>query len=461
MDTTTSLRGDARDDGRLPAASTTSQAARATRTPASGRDRGARDHADVARQAAMLTMALALTIPLASLTILWVSHHTTDLNRAVFYAPCDFVVAAALLWTIGRRRVLADLFRSRAVAIVSGAYVALFAVSFAIHPSWFGVAEGFHLAGGLAVIAVVYLACSTPATRRAVVATVTVAGVFEAVLAILQAHHHGPLGIAYIDFNGPLYQFGSSFAGRGGFTHPYHLDVMLVVAEAAAVLGYRSASAAGARHRWAWVGAAFVLSAGLGVTYSRTAVIGQAVLVVAAFASRDRRILIPFAVAVVAGLVIGGASFGNGWVARASTSTSSSQFDSDRRARLEESLVLLRSSPVVGVGPGRYAEALSHTNRDSHLPSHDLIAQEGAELGVLGYALSAAFLGLLAVRAWRGGAWSIAVIAPVVPFLLLDSYAYEGTTGLALSAVWLGLARVSLAGPEGVSEPRSAPAGAA
>ena len=403
---------------------------------------GARGQA--ARQAALLTSALAVTVCLASLTVLWTSGGTKDLNRAVFFAPFDLVLIAMIGWTLLHRQAVADLFRARAVSLVSLAYVALFGVSLAAHPSWLGASMGFHLMGGVAAIACVSTACSATATRKAVLATIAGAGVFEALLAIAQARHGGPLGIAYLDFGGPLYQFGTSYAGRGGFTHPYHLDLLLVLAEGAAVLGYRTACAVGERNRWGWVAATFVIGCGMGVTYSRTAVIGQSVLVLAALVGRDRRILVPFAAAVVAGLVLTGATMGSGWVDRTSTTKSGANFDSGRRERMSESLILMRSSPLVGVGPGRYVDALAETDHYSKLPSHDLLLQEGAELGVLGYVVSAAFLGLLVLRAWRGGAWTVAVVAPVLPFLLLDSYAYAGGGGLALSAVWLALCRASL-----------------
>ncbi|MCB0961663.1 MAG: hypothetical protein KDB04_19320, partial [Acidimicrobiales bacterium] len=55
-----------------------------------------------------------------------------------------------------------------------------------------------------------------------------------------------------------------------------------------------------------------------------------------------------------------------------------------------------------------------------------------------------ALLGLLGLRVLRGGAWTGAVVVPLVPFLLLDAYPYVFATGLAASAIWLGLARASL-----------------
>ena len=107
---------------------------------------------------------------------------------------------------------------------------------------------------------------------------------------------------------------------------------------------------------------------------------------------------------------------------------------------------------MVGVGPGTYVDALHAKERVEYLPSHNLIAQDAAEMGVLGGVAALALLGLLGLRVLRGGAWTGAVVVPIVPFLLLDAYPYVFATGLALAAIWLGLARVSLS-PADASEP--------
>jgi hypothetical protein len=158
--------------------------------------------------------------------------------------------------------------------------------------------------------------------------------------------------------------------------------------------------------------------------------------------------------AVVLGLAIGMAGFGDGWVAKSADTTNAGKVDSNRRVRIEESIDLMRSSPAVGIGPGRYVEALGCAHRVECLPAHDLVAQEGAELGVLGYVVSGALLLLLGLRAWRGGSWTFAVVGPVLPFLVLDAYPYVFATGLALSAIWLGLVRASVR-PIPEPEPRA------
>jgi hypothetical protein len=87
---------------------------------------------------------------------------------------------------------------------------------------------------------------------------------------------------------------------------------------------------------------------------------------------------------------------------------------------------------------------LAESEREEYLPAHNLVAHEAAELGIVGGLAAGALLGLLGLRVLRGGSWTAAIVAPMVPFLLLDAYPYVFATGLAISALWLGLARASL-----------------
>jgi O-antigen ligase len=199
--------------------------------------------------------------------------------------------------------------------------------------------------------------------------------------------------------------------------------------------------------RGPWLAALVVLGAGIGVTYTRAGAIGQIVMVGCLLLGRaDRRILRAAVVAVVLGLGIGGLGFGDGWVARGETSLADgTTASSSRDVRLAEARELVTEHPITGVGPGRYVEALAEQERDEYLPAHNLLAHQAAELGVLGGLAVIALLALLALRTWRGGAWTAALVTPVVPFLFLDAYPYVFATGLAASAIWLGLVRSSLA----------------
>ncbi|MFN8018503.1 MAG: O-antigen ligase family protein [Acidimicrobiales bacterium] len=410
-----------------------------------------------ARTAAALVALLAFTIPLAWSTFAWSTPGGAgDWNRSIVVAPFDVVLLVVAGWALLRPHLLGDLFRRRAVAVAVGLYAAWFVVTFAAHASWLGVNLAVRLGLGLAVIAVVGAACRTTTSRRLALGALAASGVLQAALGMVQSARGEALGIQPLDYLGPLYPFGASHAGRGGLTHPYHLAVFLVLCQGAALLGLRAATAerrAGrAAPSWPWLAALAVIGAGIAITYSRAALVGQIVLVVCLLLARaDRRTTALAVGAIALGLLVGAVGFGDGWVAKGDITTGSSKVasaDGSRSKRLKEAKSLIDTTPVLGVGPGRYVDALAETDLVEYLPAHDLIAQDTAEMGYLGGLLALALLALLALRALRGGAWTAALVGAMVPFLLLDAYPYVFATGLAISALWLGLARSSLDAPE-------------
>ncbi len=399
--------------------------------------------------ASILVALLAFTIPLATATIGWSAPGGDgDWTRSVATAPFDLVLVAVLVWGALTPRAVLDLFRRRAVALACALYAVWFVVAFAAHPGPLGFSLLLRLGAGLAVIAVVAEAVRTIEGRRLALGALVVSGVLQAVLGMVQAARGEAFGIELIDYAGPLYPFGSSFAGRGGLTHPYHLAVFLVACEGAALLGLRATGRSSTlAARAPWLVALAVLGAGIAVTYTRAGAIGQVALLVAlVLGRRDRPLLLAAAGALVVGLAVGGFGFGDGWYARGQNTTGAdgASADSDRSVRLQEARGLIEEQPIVGVGPGRYVQALAETDRDEYLPAHNVVAHEAAELGVVGGLAVLGLLALLGLRILRGGAWTGAVVVPMVPFLLLDAYPYVFATGLAISALWLGLARASL-----------------
>lgn len=400
---------------------------------------------DESRVAATIIALLMITIPLANARILWsVPGASQDWTRSVIVAPFDLVLVLAVGWTILHPQALVELFRSRAVQIAAGAYAAVFAISLVAGFSWLGVNLGLRLGAGLAMIALVSKGAESAKGRQFMLGTIVVVGVLQAVLAMAQSAHGTAFGIDFIDYAGRLYPFGSSRAGRGGLGHPYHLAVLLTVAQGAALLGLRHTRSA----RWPWVASLAVLGAGIAVTYTRAGAIGQVLLVICLLLGRrDRRLMLPAAAAIVVGLLIGGVAFGDGWMAKSDVTINADgtqAMSSSRTERLREAKELISAHPVVGVGPGTYVDALHAEKRVEYLPAHNLVAQDAAEMGILGGIAVLALLALLGLRVVRGGAWTGAVVLPIVPFLLLDAYPYVFATGIALAAIWLGLARVSL-----------------
>ncbi|WP_421120343.1 O-antigen ligase family protein [Aquihabitans daechungensis] len=351
---------------------------------------------DESRVAATIIALLMITIPLADAHVAWsVPGAVMDWNRSVIVAPFDLVLLVAVGWTLLRPRLLADLFRSRAVQVVSGLYAATFAVALVAGFSWLGVNMGLRLGAGLVVIAVVAKGAESAKGRQFMLGTIVVVGVLQAVLGMAQSANGIAFGIDYLDYAGRLYPFGDSRAGRGGLGHPYHLAVLLVVAQGAALLGLRYTRSV----RWPWIAGLAVLGAGIAVTYTRAGAIGQVLLVICLLLGRrDRRILLPAAAAIVLGLAIGGVAFGDGWLARSEVTINADgtqNVSSSRSERLREAQELIEANPAVGVGPGNYVDALHAEERIEYLPAHNLVAQEAAEMGILGGIAALALLGLL------------------------------------------------------------------
>jgi len=384
-------------------------------------------------EAVTLLVALIVLLPLA---MEWgLPSDVRDWNMRVNIAPFDMVLLVFPVWAFARRDRIRGLLGSRVARVVAGAHVAVFTAALVVHPSWLGVALGARLVAGLAVIAALGVALAVAEARSIVLGALAAAGAFQAVLAMVQSAQGHAFGLAPLDFAGPLYPFGSSLAGRGSLTHPYHLACFLIVAEVAALAGIRRARKPGL-----WLVALALMGAGLSVTYTRGGLIGQVALVACILLGRaDRRRTFAAAAVIALGLLVGGVAFGDGWVARADDSSSTATADSGRRERFSEAIDLIEEQPAAGVGPGRYVTALHEGGQKGPLPAHNVVLHQAAELGLLGGLTTLALLALLAWRTVRAGAWACALTVPLVPFLLLDAYPYVFPVGLALSALWLGI----------------------
>jgi hypothetical protein len=403
---------------------------------------------------ALLIVAIAL-VPVTWGTVLWAAPRgDADFNRRVTVQLFDFALALAACPTlatfVARPQVVAEHWRRWTVRrnAMLGTVILLLALgvlAFVQHPSLRGVELGVRLLfGGLAGHAILTAPDIWIARVRI---AVTAAACVQAALAILQSAHGGPLGLRWLEFDGPLYPFGSSFAGRGGLTHPYHLAFVLELGIVAALLSIRHAA-----RPIAWLVALATCAAGLGVTYSRAAAVGIVAAAIALLwprhsrhaaraeeARRDRHWSRLAALALVLGAAATGLTMGDGWYTRTSGSTSVAAADSGRVERAREALELVEDHPLTGVGPGRYTIALADRGDLAPLPAHNFVLHVAAEAGVLA---GVAVLGaaLLLVRRYLLASPAVAAsFVLVVPYFVFDAYPYVFPIGLFLTAVWLGL----------------------
>jgi O-antigen ligase len=388
---------------------------------------------------AVALQVIVVLICVPSVTVLWHdAAGAADPNLRVGVSAIDVPLAGlTVLWLLGLRR--RPRLHGRA-PVLAVAAVGLGLVALTVHPS----PRGFELALRLvACVAVVDLVRRLDAPGRSRVAgTLAVVGVAQALLGIAQALAGRALGLGPFELAGPLYRFGSSHAGRGSLTHPYHLAVVLLVAMAVAVVFATSAS-----RPLPWLAAVGVCAAGVGVTYSRAAALGLVaavvVLAVAGLRTRHRtgrNVLAGAALVIVLGFGVTALGLGDGWHARYRTSTEAATADSGRVDSARDALGLIEDHPLVGVGPGRYVVSLAATHHRGFLqPPHDLALHAMAELGIVAGLAVTALAAIAAVRRLRAGAGFAAATVLIAPFFLFDAYPYAFPVGLAVTALWLGL----------------------
>ncbi|HEY2814059.1 MAG TPA: O-antigen ligase family protein [Acidimicrobiales bacterium] len=392
--------------------------------------------AELARLRELLLVILVATIPLAMGVVVWSAPGGAgDFNRRVSISPLDVALALLLAVAIADRRPIGSWRERSWLARIAVALGAVLVIALAVHPSPKGFDLAFRIVAGLAVIDA-FVRVSRRGRER-VLAAIVVAGVVESLIGMAQAAHGGAIGAGPLEYKGFFYTFGSSTAGHAGFDHPYHLAFFLLVVIGAALVGAR-----GATKPAPWIIGAGVCGAGLSITYSRAALLSLLLFGVLMLVARGpharRHVLRLMAAAVAIGFVVGALSFGDGWHAKGAQ-TAGANADSSRRVRAQEALRLIEKQPAVGVGPGRYTIALESVRHSELLPAHNVVLQEAAEGGILAGVLSGLLLLALTVHAWRSGLETTAVFALPVLFFVLDAYPYVFPSGLAASAVWLGV----------------------
>src|SRR4051812_17853836 len=393
----------------------------------------------------MLLVALVITLPIAIGDVIWASAGgDRDFNLRVSFSPFDVPLAALLVVTIVDRRPGPLRFATTWTARCAIALGVVLVCAFVAHPSPRGIDLALRVAAGLAVIDA--FARLRSDGRRHVVAALAGVGAVEAVIACLEAAKGGAVGLGALEFGGFFYRFGTSTAAHAGFDHPYHLACFLLVALAAAALGATTDD----RPR-AWLACAAVIGGGLATTYSRavivTLVVVLGMLVLARGEATARRRRRQVAAAIAIGFVVVAVSFGDGWISRGNATSTAQNLDSSRLDYARDAVRLTRDHPFLGVGPGRYTIALQAVPHKDLLPVHDFPLLEAAEGGVLAGVLAAALFLAIGWRAVRRGVMTVVVFCSLALFYALDAFPFVFPTGLAISAIWLGLQEIAVDTP--------------
>lgn len=405
-------------------------------------DRAASRSIDVDRLAVGLASASIALLCVARGWVLWSAPGSSgDINQWVTTSPFDWPLA--VLVALQAASVLED--RAGARARVGGAPLParLLALTLGwlvlcalVNPSWRAVDMAFHIAGAWAVVRTARRASGSAQTL--LLGAVVLVGTAQAVLGIAQSRTGDALGLGVLELEGELYTFGSSAAGRGSLTHPYHLAALLVVAvAAAAVLATRLRSPA----RHGAIAALAVMGASLPLTFSRASALSVVPMLCLWLWRRPTRAV---GAALAAGLVVGGLLGLNGISAKTARTVDVADTDSGRLELAEDALDLAADHPLFGVGPGRYVIELRDVEGHGKLlPPHNIVLHVAAEAGVVGGALTLATV--LAFGWWlvRQPPMVLAAGLSLVPLHLLDAYPHAFPVGIFVSGFWVAVMAIA------------------
>lgn len=238
----------------------------------------------------------------------------------------------------------------------------------------------------------------------------------------------------------PLIPFGGVPSARGTFLHPYVLAgftaVMCTILLARTLLYHK--------RFWTFWALTAATAVPLGLTFSRMSVLALglfSIVLVAARCGRCRRA--GCLAALLLGVLTPAISAADGWIARGQQSVQASDAEtltSGRLILLRQAWQLIESSPLLGVGPDNYLSVVGGKNPDLEriLHVHNVPLLVAAENGILAGLLLTALLVSLAIAALRSGAAARWIFCALLPFLLLDHFAYSRVQGLVLFGLWIG-----------------------
>ena len=320
--------------------------------------------------------------------------------------------------------------------LIGSSLLAFAALALIVHPSIRGVMVVFRLFA-VVVLTLEILSLTKEQFRGRVAIPLMATASLQTLIGMAQLINGGPLGLHALGERTVLQPFGDTLGAGGTTLHPYVLAGLGVLA---ATVGLATLPRDGRRH-W-WLAGIGLSAASLGITYSRSAMVGVVVALAAlGFAVLRGRtdLRAPLAVLVVA-LVLPAVIFNEGWMVRAeeSTTVDLDNLTTHRVTHIKQSLTLIGDAPLTGVGPGLYTFALERDHDPEQIDAvHVVPLLVAAENGVVAGAIITVLLLLLLIRAFRTSPIAVAVAAGFGAFLLFDKFAYLHPNGMVMFAVWL------------------------
>ena len=362
-------------------------------------------------------------------------------RRWVFFAS-DLGLVAVFVTQLGAMRSLRADWRRHPCASAALALGLSLLPALAAHPSGRGVAA---ILRWLCVVALARGIVKLSNTGRILVlGSFAGATAFQVAVALAERAVDGPVGLGSLGEPGALL-IGGRYASSGVTVHPYVLAAWCTLGAATLLAAVIRTE----RPPPALVVSPLLPLVGVGLTMSRAGAVAV-LFVLGSFAAasfRSQRLRVVLLAAIAATALGVGVNF-SGWANRAGGTVrakTASDVTSNRTQLLRQANGLIDQDPILGVGPGRYVDALEErpdlVRRATQRPSRPvhlvpyLVLVEGGLVALPALVL----LGWAVLRqTWRAGATGVMITLSAVPFLALDHMHWSYPQGLMLTGIWLG-----------------------
>ncbi len=356
-----------------------------------------------------------------------------------FIMVCDLAALLAVL--LGVAQMFAHTMPRSPLFLAGLIFIGGQLVSYLVHPDLLGIVRMLRTFGILVIAET--LASLAPELRARFEKGIVGVGVFEVCLTVAHRMLGRAVAPGIIEFSSNVVARENPAISVGSLQHQYVLAGLGLLVGAVSVLGLIRSTLPGS---WAFAGigtCAYLAVQSVG----RAAFLGVAVLAFTLLASvvarpTIRRNLLLGLFAIGVGSAIGYGITRSGWETRSTSATITK--DSGRPAMYAQAFGLWKSSPIVGVGTGRYNVALlGHREliklTNEFLPVHDVPLHLAAETGIIGLGATLGFALLLWKRLRLLGLLVVMPAAAIVPFLVFDVFHWAIPTGTLQLGIFVGM----------------------
>jgi O-antigen ligase len=356
-----------------------------------------------------------------------------------FIMACD--LAALLAVILGVAQIFTHTMPRSPLFVAGLVFIGGQLLSYCVHPDLVGMVRMLRTFGILVIAET--LASLAPELRAKFEKGIVGVGVFELLLTLVHRVLGRAVAPGLIEFGSNVFARENASISVGSLQHQYVLAGLGLLVGAVAVLGLIRSTLP---PLWSFAGigtCAYLAVQSVGRSASLgVAVLAFTLLIAMATKPMIRRNLAYAIVVIGFGSGIGYGSTRNGWETRTASATITK--DAGRPAMYEQAVGLWRSSPIVGVGTGRYNIALlDHPEliklTNEFLPVHNVPLHLAAETGVVGLGTTLGFAFLLWKRLRSLGLLVMMPAAAITPFLVFDVFHWAIPTGTLQLGVFIGM----------------------